>query len=89
VSGPARRGLLAGALVWLLQAAVTAYRLLVAPSLGPCCRFEPSCSAYALEALDRHGPWRGGALALRRVLRCHPLRPGGYDPVPREAPGGP
>jgi putative membrane protein insertion efficiency factor len=76
-------------LTLLLQALVTAYRLLVAPSLGPCCRYEPSCSAYALEALERHGPWRGLGLALRRIVRCHPLRPGGYDPVPREVSGGP
>lgn len=73
-----------GALVLLLQALVTGYRLAVAPSLGPSCRYEPSCSSYALEALERHGVRRGLALALRRILRCHPLREGGYDPVPRE-----
>jgi putative membrane protein insertion efficiency factor len=80
----ARRGA-----VLALVAAVHAYRLLLSPLLGPCCRYEPSCSAYAVEALTRHGPWRGAWLSLRRVLRCHPLRPGGYDPVPSEAPGGP
>jgi putative membrane protein insertion efficiency factor len=80
----ARRGA-----VLVLVAAVHAYRLLLSPLLGPCCRYEPSCSAYAVEALTRHGPWRGAWLSLRRVLRCHPLRPGGYDPVPSEAPGGP
>jgi hypothetical protein len=74
---------------FLLLAAVQAYRLLLSPLLGPSCRYEPSCSAYALEAIANHGPWRGTWLALRRVLRCHPLRPGGYDPVPREASGGP
>lgn len=84
-----RRGWIGSGAVLLLQAAVTGYRLAVGPVLGPACRYEPSCSAYALEALERHGPWRGTWLALRRVLRCHPLRAGGYDPVPGEAPGGP
>ena len=73
----------------LLLGAIQAYRMLLSPLLGPCCRYEPSCSAYASEAVTRHGPWRGAWLALRRILRCHPLRPGGYDPVPSEAPGGP
>jgi uncharacterized protein len=72
------RRVMTAALVFLLQA----YRLLLSPLLGPCCRFAPSCSAYALGALEAHGPWRGAALAARRVLRCHPFHPGGYDPVP-------
>jgi putative membrane protein insertion efficiency factor len=84
MSALARRGV-----VLLLVATVQAYRMLLSPLLGPCCRYEPSCSTYAIEALTRHGPWRGAWLSLRRVLRCHPLRPGGYDPVPSEAPGGP
>jgi putative membrane protein insertion efficiency factor len=68
----------------LLQAAIRAYQLTLSPLLGPACRFEPSCSRYASEAIERHGPWRGGVLAARRLLRCHPFRPGGYDPVPTE-----
>ncbi|MGF1527725.1 MAG: membrane protein insertion efficiency factor YidD [Candidatus Competibacterales bacterium] len=59
------------------------------PLQGNRCRFEPSCSAYALEALRRFGVWRGGALTLWRLLRCHPFCPGGYDPVPEKPPKGP
>jgi putative membrane protein insertion efficiency factor len=70
-------------LVWLLRA----YQLLVSPMLGPSCRFYPSCSNYAIEALKVHGAGRGGWLALRRVCRCHPWNPGGVDPVP--VPGEP
>ncbi|MDD9857309.1 MAG: membrane protein insertion efficiency factor YidD [Gammaproteobacteria bacterium] len=61
---------------------IKAYRLAVSPLLGRCCRFHPSCSAYAIEALERHGALRGGWLALRRIGRCHPGCEGGYDPVP-------
>ena len=61
---------------------VRLYQLTVSPLLGPCCRYAPSCSAYAVEALRVHGVWRGLALAAWRVLRCHPLAEGGYDPVP-------
>jgi putative membrane protein insertion efficiency factor len=79
-------------LVWLFKLPVHAYRRFASPLLGPRCRFVPSCSAYALEALDRHGPFYGGWLALRRITRCHPLNAGGDDPVPpprdgREPPG--
>jgi putative membrane protein insertion efficiency factor len=77
------------AATWVLLATIHAYRLLISPLLGPACRYQPTCSAYASEAVARHGPWRGAWLAARRVLRCHPFRPGGYDPVPAEAPGGP
>lgn len=66
----------------LLLALVRVYRRGVSPLLPPRCRFYPTCSAYAQEALERHGPWRGGWLAVRRLLRCHPWHPGGYDPVP-------
>ena len=66
----------------LLAVPVHAYRLLVSPWLGRNCRFAPTCSAYALEALETHGALRGGALALRRVLRCHPWGGEGHDPVP-------
>jgi putative membrane protein insertion efficiency factor len=73
----------------LLLLLIEAYRLLIAPALGPCCRFLPSCSEYAIEAIQAHGPLRGSWLAMRRVLRCHPFRPGGYDPVPRGEDSGP
>ncbi len=58
------------------------YRWCVRPQLPPACRFYPSCSHYAEEALARHGLWRGGWLATRRVCRCGPWHPGGFDPVP-------
>lgn len=64
------------------MAVVELYRLLLSPLLGGYCRFEPSCSRYALEALERHGARRGVRLTLGRLLRCHPFRPGGVDPVP-------
>ncbi|HMR30612.1 MAG TPA: membrane protein insertion efficiency factor YidD [Geminicoccaceae bacterium] len=69
-----------------LRLAVHAYRLLISPVLGPRCRYAPSCSAYALEALERHGAWRGGRLALRRILSCHPWGGSGFDPVPPTQP---
>ncbi|HYB13360.1 MAG TPA: membrane protein insertion efficiency factor YidD [Myxococcota bacterium] len=59
-----------------------AYRFLLSPLVGDVCRFEPTCSRYAEEALLRHGTARGAWLTLRRVLRCHPFHPGGLDPVP-------
>lgn len=62
--------------------AVRAYRRWVSPLLAPRCRFEPTCSAYAEEALARYGVAEGGWLAVRRLLRCHPWHPGGRDPVP-------
>jgi len=71
-----RRGL---SLVLILP--IRAYQLLVSPLLGPRCRFYPSCSSYALEAIRVHGPLRGTWLAGRRLLRCHPWNPGGLDPV--------
>ena len=61
---------------------VKAYRLLISPSLGSNCRFEPSCSAYSLQALDQHGAAAGSYLTLRRLVRCHPWCDGGHDPVP-------
>jgi putative membrane protein insertion efficiency factor len=66
----------------LLRALVAAYRYSLSPLLGRNCRFFPSCSEYAMEALERHGALRGSWLSLRRVARCHPWHPGGYDPVP-------
>ena len=61
---------------------IKGYRLFISPWLPGHCRFHPSCSRYAEEALLRWGIWRGGWLTVRRLLRCHPLHPGGYDPVP-------
>ena len=65
-------------LVFLIQA----YRYTLSPMLGRSCRFFPSCWEYAIEALQRHGAVRGTWLAVRRITRCHPWHPGGYDPVP-------
>jgi uncharacterized protein len=70
------------ALVWLLLAPLRVYRRFVSPYLPPVCRFHPSCSAYAVEALQVHGPFTGVWLTARRLLRCAPWHPGGYDPVP-------
>jgi len=64
--------------IWLLRA----YQLVLSPMHPPSCRFYPSCSAYALTAVERHGLIRGGWLAIRRLLRCHPWNPGGVDYVP-------
>jgi putative membrane protein insertion efficiency factor len=72
-------------LVWLLRG----YQLLVSPMLGQNCRFYPSCSSYAIEALEVHGAAHGGFLALRRVCRCHPWHAGGVDPVPAAPSAGP
>jgi len=69
----------------LLRFAVKAYRLLVSPLLPPSCRFHPSCSEYAEEALLQHGALRGGWLTATRLCRCGPWSAGGYDPVPGEA----
>jgi putative membrane protein insertion efficiency factor len=66
----------------ILTAAILAYRYLVSPLLRPRCRYLPTCSEYALEAVARHGPLRGGWLGLRRVCRCHPWGGAGFDPVP-------
>jgi putative membrane protein insertion efficiency factor len=66
---------------------VIAYRRFISPLLPPRCRFAPSCSEYALEALRRHGAVRGLWLSVRRLARCHPFNPGGYDPVPTRLQG--
>ena len=61
---------------------VRTYQIVLSPLLPASCRYYPSCSTYAIEALQRHGAFRGGWLTLRRLARCNPFRPGGYDPVP-------
>ena len=69
-------------LAWLLLRLVRGYQLLVAPLLPPACRYEPTCSRYAAEAIRRHGAGWGMMLAIGRIARCHPFAAGGYDPVP-------
>jgi len=69
----------------ILIAIIRGYRWLLSPWLGQHCRFHPSCSHYALEAIEQHGSGRGSWLALRRLSRCHPWHPSGYDPVPPAA----
>ncbi|EJL29047.1 YidD-like protein [Brevibacillus sp. BC25] len=65
-------------MVWLIRG----YQLMISPYKPPSCRFAPTCSHYAIESIRRFGAWWGGWLALRRILKCHPFHPGGYDPVP-------
>lgn len=79
---PRPAGLVARALLLALRG----YRLLLSPWLGSSCRFAPTCSLYAIEAIERHGAAAGGLLAARRLLRCHPGCAGGHDPVPERAP---
>jgi len=67
---------------YLLSLPVRAYRLVLSPYVGHGCRYQPTCSAYALDALNRHGALKGGWLAVRRIGRCHPFGGSGYDPVP-------
>jgi putative membrane protein insertion efficiency factor len=67
---------------YILSLPVRAYRLVLSPWIGNSCRYQPTCSVYALEALEAHGALKGGWLALRRILRCNPWGGSGYDPVP-------
>ena len=73
----------------LLILLIRAYQVVLSPFVGGACRFQPSCSAYAVEAITTHGAWRGAALAARRLSRCHPLGPSGFDPVPTADPRSP
>jgi hypothetical protein len=66
----------------IMLAAIRIYRRWISPILPGSCRFAPTCSTYAHQALERHGAWKGALLTARRLLRCHPFHPGGYDPVP-------
>lgn len=74
--------LLSKGLSFLLLIPVYFYRICISPFLPPSCRFTPTCSAYAVEALKKHGPFKGLYLTVRRILRCHPWGGSGYDPVP-------
>jgi len=69
-------------LAWPLILFVRAYQVTLSPFLGGQCRYHPTCSAYAIQALKDYGPIKGSSLAIRRILRCHPFAKGGYDPVP-------
>lgn len=66
----------------LFIALIRGYQRYLSPLTGPSCRFHPTCSHYTLEAVERYGALRGGWMGFRRILRCHPFHPGGYDPVP-------
>ncbi|MEE3719326.1 membrane protein insertion efficiency factor YidD [Tumidithrix elongata RA019] len=65
-------------LLWLIRF----YRFCISPLTPPSCRFQPTCSQYALTAIERFGAWKGSGMAVKRICRCHPWHPGGYDPVP-------
>jgi uncharacterized protein len=67
-------------LLWLIKG----YRHFISPLFPPTCRFQPTCSQYAIEAITVHGTFKGSWLAVNRILRCHPFHPGGYDPVPSD-----
>lgn len=75
-----------GIAAFILSVPIHIYRVILSPWLGSNCRYQPSCSAYGLEALKKHGAVKGGYLALRRIFRCHPWGQSGYDPVPDKAP---
>jgi uncharacterized protein len=72
------RNVMRGILIFFVRA----YQVGISPLLPSSCRYYPSCSVYAIEALQKHGAWHGGWLTIRRLARCHPFRPGGFDPVP-------
>ncbi|HEY9810341.1 MAG TPA: membrane protein insertion efficiency factor YidD [Halomicronema sp.] len=66
----------------ILLGIIQGYKTFISPLFPPVCRFEPTCSQYALQAIERFGAWKGGKMTVARICRCHPLHPGGYDPVP-------
>jgi putative membrane protein insertion efficiency factor len=70
----------------LLLAPIWVYRNAISPVIGPRCRYEPTCSTFAVEAIERHGAWAGGWMTTARLCRCHPLGPAGIDPVPEQLP---
>ncbi len=70
------------AAVWLLLLPIRFYKLCISPMLPPACRYQPTCSEYAMQAIKKHGPLRGTWLAIKRIARCHPWGGSGYDPVP-------
>jgi len=78
----ASRQLLERIVVVVMLVLIQLYRWILSPFIGGQCRFYPTCSVYARESIKQHGPWRGVALAVKRLGRCHPLHPGGNDPVP-------
>ena len=85
LSGDARQQslvLLNRVIASVMLALIGFYRRFISPLIGPRCRFTPTCSAYGLEAIRKHGPWKGGWLTVKRLLRCHPFTPCGCDPVP-------
>lgn len=69
-------------LSYVLKGLITVYKYVISPLLGPKCRYLPTCSSYAMEAIEIHGPFKGGWLGLKRILRCNPWGASGYDPVP-------
>lgn len=73
---------LSAILSYFLKGLITVYKYVISPLLGPRCRYLPTCSSYAVEAIDKYGPIKGGWLGIKRILRCHPWGDSGYDPVP-------
>ena len=73
-------------MTWLFKALIKGYQWFISPVLPGSCRYYPTCSSYALEALNIHGPLKGGWMGLKRILRCHPWNDGGFDPVPDPRP---
>jgi len=69
---------------YILIKLIRGYRLLISPLFPPTCRFQPTCSNYAITAIEKFGVFKGSFLAVKRILRCHPFHPGGYDPVPED-----